>query len=215
VLAQFFTLEGGRYYHSRVERELARFDKLSAKAKKAGQMSAQARWGKREVPPGVNFGITTVTSELELNGNKSENHPRTNNQEPITKGINTPHTPQGGQVAEVVQTAIKAAVEAVKAPRRKRVAAPVIYTPEFEKFWQAYPRKTGKGDAAKSWNKLGPPPSAEQWKAALAWQSESLQWTKDGGQFIPMPATYLNQRRWEDEPTQTANNNVGLFGWND
>jgi hypothetical protein len=27
----------------------------------------------------------------------------------------------------------------------------------------------------------------------------SQQWTKDGGQFIPMPATWLNGRRWEDE----------------
>jgi hypothetical protein len=27
----------------------------------------------------------------------------------------------------------------------------------------------------------------------------SQQWTKDNGQFIPMPATWLNGRRWEDE----------------
>jgi hypothetical protein len=24
-------------------------------------------------------------------------------------------------------------------------------------------------------------------------------WTKDAGQFIPHPSTFLNQRRWEDE----------------
>lgn len=23
-------------------------------------------------------------------------------------------------------------------------------------------------------------------------------WSKDGGKYIPNPATYLNQRRWED-----------------
>jgi hypothetical protein len=28
----------------------------------------------------------------------------------------------------------------------------------------------------------------------------SAEWTKDGGQFIPHPATWLNQKRWEDEP---------------
>ena len=27
------------------------------------------------------------------------------------------------------------------------------------------------------------------------------QWQKDEGQFIPHPATWLNQRRWEDETT--------------
>jgi len=28
------------------------------------------------------------------------------------------------------------------------------------------------------------------------------QWTKDGGQFIPHPATWLRQERWTDEPVQ-------------
>ena len=32
-------------------------------------------------------------------------------------------------------------------------------------------------------------------------QKESDQWTRDDGQFIPLPATYLNQGRWKDEPT--------------
>lgn len=28
---------------------------------------------------------------------------------------------------------------------------------------------------------------------------KSEQWQKDGGKYIPMPSTWLNQRRWEDE----------------
>jgi hypothetical protein len=28
----------------------------------------------------------------------------------------------------------------------------------------------------------------------------SADWTKNNGQYIPLPATYLNGRRWEDEP---------------
>jgi hypothetical protein len=34
---------------------------------------------------------------------------------------------------------------------------------------------------------------------ALSWQRAQDQWTKDGGQYIPNPATWLNQKRWEDE----------------
>ena len=34
---------------------------------------------------------------------------------------------------------------------------------------------------------------------AVKAQRESPQWTRDGGQFIPHPATWLNQERWEDE----------------
>ena len=35
--------------------------------------------------------------------------------------------------------------------------------------------------------------------AAVAAQKESEQWTKDNGQFIPNPTTWLNQERWEDD----------------
>lgn len=34
-------------------------------------------------------------------------------------------------------------------------------------------------------------------------KAHSDAWTKDGGQFVPNPATYLNQRRWEDEKPQS------------
>jgi hypothetical protein len=76
------------------------------------------------------------------------------------------------------------------------------YAEPFLAFWQAYPRKTAKGAAAKAWDKARPPlPDVLK---ALDWQCTSEQWTKDGGQFIPLPATYLNQRRWEDEPQAPA-----------
>lgn len=72
------------------------------------------------------------------------------------------------------------------------------YPPDFLAFWNAYPRRTGKGAAAKAWRKALPP--IEEVTAALSWQMQTEQWTRDGGQFIPHPATYLNQHRWEDEP---------------
>ena len=34
---------------------------------------------------------------------------------------------------------------------------------------------------------------------AVEKQKKTDQWTRDGGQYIPHPATWLNQRRWEDE----------------
>jgi anti-sigma factor RsiW len=29
-------------------------------------------------------------------------------------------------------------------------------------------------------------------------------WKKDGGQFVPNPATYINGRRWEDSTAQVV-----------
>lgn len=72
---------------------------------------------------------------------------------------------------------------------------------DFDLFWQAYPRKTAKGAARKAWAKLSPDTATVQKMLdALNWQRHQPQWLKDGGQFIPMPATYINQERWDDEP---------------
>ena len=74
----------------------------------------------------------------------------------------------------------------------------------FAAFWAAYPKKAGKADALKAWNKLAPDVVLqEQMGKALEVQKQSQQWRKDGGQYIPMPATWLNGRRWEDEAPQT------------
>lgn len=73
------------------------------------------------------------------------------------------------------------------------------YPEEFMRLWGVYPRKDGKGAAFRAWKAQRPPEAAVV--AALGWQRKSDQWTKDGGRFIPHLATYLNGRRWQDEPT--------------
>lgn len=71
----------------------------------------------------------------------------------------------------------------------------------FDQFWAAYPRKKGKEQARRAWKKLTPDKDlCRQMAAALKWQKQSQEWLKDGGQFIPYPATWLNGRRWEDLP---------------
>jgi hypothetical protein len=67
----------------------------------------------------------------------------------------------------------------------------------FEEFWQAYPKKVGKEAARKSWGKYKP--NLELVLHTLEWQIESDQWRRNDGQFIPNPATYLNQGRWQDQ----------------
>ena len=68
----------------------------------------------------------------------------------------------------------------------------------FMEFWKVYPRRTGKDAALKSWKVKTPP--LDKCLSTLAWQIKSSQWTKDDGQFIPMPATWINQGRWNDIP---------------
>jgi hypothetical protein len=69
-----------------------------------------------------------------------------------------------------------------------------IYTEDFTIFWTAYPKKTGKDAAYKSWTKAKP--RLDDVMYALSWQQDSDQWKRG---YIPNPATYLNQGRWKDE----------------
>lgn len=74
----------------------------------------------------------------------------------------------------------------------------------FNRFWSAFPRHEAKKDALKAWMKLNPSPELEaQILAALEWQTLTEQWTKDDGQYIPLPASYLRGERWTDERRQT------------
>lgn len=70
----------------------------------------------------------------------------------------------------------------------------------FERFWAIYPRHTNKEAARKAFAKLNPDDELMATILdAVKKQKESAQWTKDGGQFIPHPATWLNGARWKDE----------------
>lgn len=69
--------------------------------------------------------------------------------------------------------------------------------PGFDEFWGRYPRKVGKAAAQRAWDRRKPP--LDPVLAALTWQRESAQWTKDEGAFVPHPATWLNAERWTDE----------------
>ena len=68
---------------------------------------------------------------------------------------------------------------------------------DFEKFWSAYPKKVGKSSAKKAFSRVKEP--VETLLTAIERQKCSIQWSKEDGQYIPNPATWLNQSRWEDE----------------
>lgn len=71
---------------------------------------------------------------------------------------------------------------------------------DFDKFWKAYPRKLAKGDARKAWQQMQKVmPSLEALLTAISIAKETEQWRKDGGAYIPYPATWLRGERWEDE----------------
>ena len=100
------------------------------------------------------------------------------NQEPEPRTNIIPPTPKGDEVR--------------KAKKQEQ------FSEDFMAFWQAYPRKTGKGAAWKAWRNASLP-KLEVILNAIRKARQSPDWLKERGAFIPHPSTWLNQARWEDE----------------
>ena len=83
----------------------------------------------------------------------------------------------------------------------------------FGVFWNAYPKKEAKKDAASVFEKLNPNPELlAVILAALATKSASFDWTKEDGKYVPLPATWLRAERWTDEGVaQGSSDRIGSF----
>ena len=83
----------------------------------------------------------------------------------------------------------------------------------FALFWSAYPKKKSKGEAEKAWAKIPLDESlADVIMLKLDEVKASHDWTKENGQYIPYPATWLNAKGWEDESSQIQSVPQGWHG---
>ena len=83
----------------------------------------------------------------------------------------------------------------------------------FDKFWDAYPtspRKVNKTGCLKKWHAKDLDLIADKIINHVNMIKSSEQWTKNKGEWIPMPMTYLNQERWEtsDKPIRKVWDNA-------
>ena len=66
----------------------------------------------------------------------------------------------------------------------------------FDIFWDAYPRKVDKQRAWEQFRKVEEP--LQVLLVALQNHKRSDQWLEEGGRYIPRPAQWLKQQRWQD-----------------
>jgi uncharacterized protein YdaU (DUF1376 family) len=194
VLSPFVLGTDDRWHQKRLRQEYETARALIRKRAKAGEVGASVRWqshGNRMAEP--------LRPQCEGNG--------------IQNGIqnlkpNPPNPPPGGTTEEPPNG---------KKPRQRNKRASADADPLFVRFWQAYPLKVKKIEAAKAFASLGP--SEELLGvilAALAKQKRSVEWNKEDGRFVPHPPSWLKARRWEDQPPETAKPEPsGPRGWVD
>jgi hypothetical protein len=86
-------------------------------------------------------------------------------------------------------------------PQPPEPTAPDGAQGRFERFWAAWPKKVAKADAQKAFARLGCDDALLALIVdAVERQARSPGWRKEGGKYVPHPATWLRGRRWEDEP---------------
>ena len=105
--------------------------------------------------------------------------------------------------------------EKEKENRVTRARAHDVVDHEFDIFWKTYPKKTGKKAALKAFQKARKSgmPSIDGVVAAIEQQQSCDQWRRDGGQYIPNPATWLNQGRWDDQVFEKKSVHDELREW--
>lgn len=137
--------------------------------------------------------ITDFGKHQDLKGHTKDGRPR-----PIPAPYeNAPNSALGGEFPPNVP---KLPLREEKRTEENRTALRAVTDDAFTAFWFAYPKKKSRSDAERAWRKLAPSPELSQRiQDAIAAQRVTEDWTKDGGKYIPYPASWLNARRWEDE----------------
>lgn len=196
VLAKFPVSDGGERRNLRLESYRIKLATYRARKVNAGRSGADGRWGTKQ-----NHGRTHGTAMplpladgWQTDGSSSSTSSSSSTLTP------TP-TPEGcGEVGKE------------QGPDNKPgQAKPSMWDfgdgreQDFAEFWAAYPRKVAKPQAMKAWKRISP--DQELKKRIIddvRKRSSSQDWTKDNGTFIPHPATYLNNQRWEDSAPAVA-----------
>lgn len=97
-------------------------------------------------------------------------------------------------------------------PPRKRVG-PALPA-GFESFWAAYPRRRNRGDAEKAWARLKPDADLlSEILRAVEVAKASDDWRRDGGQYVPYPASWLNAKGWMDDAGSSTPATVTAMPW--
>lgn len=135
--------------------------------------------GSVSVNPGESKGIQTNAGESSASDSDSDS--------------DSPLTPQGGTES------------GDDTPRKHKRLIP-DYTEKFQQFWSQYPatRRVNKVGTFKIWLKQNiertDKPTFDVLMRGLAAWNKCHEWTKEGGRFVCMPTTFLNQCRWSNQP---------------
>lgn len=185
AIAECFHEQDGRLVQRRLDRE---------RVKQAAYRQLQSRAGKASAAKRAKATGVQPTRQPNRNGGST--------------GVQPSGQPNGNSAISDLQSSISDLPSPVC-----DLLAPAKTETAFARFWANYPNKKGKDDALKAWNRRHPSEALiDLILSALSVQKTWPEWTKDGGRFIPHPATWLNRGSWDDEPALPLASRVSDVG---
>jgi len=180
VEEEVLTLDGDRLFQKRMVRD----GQLSKKRAEAGKKGGKS-------PKNAVSGSKNTKQNTKQNGSKPKSKSEANSENEY-------------EIENEYENDIEDVIENDKKSNASSNHSKLIEE-RFDAFWKAYPKKSGKGAAKKAFQRIAPAKELfEKIMTALDRAKVCDQWLKDGGQYIPNPATWLNQERWEDEYPATG-----------
>ena len=185
IAAQFFTVCDGFWSHKRLDTELEHFRAISLNRKENGKKGGVAK-------ATANAKASAKANAVAKGGSLQSPTPESETPEKVE----SPETPSEPSLIEETHSAGE--------PRKR------VYSENFERFWQAYPRKTGgKLGASRAYDralKQVAKEGVDDPPGFLIAQAEAMaQRVESGAQdqrFTPHAQTWLNNGRWE-APVET------------
>lgn len=86
----------------------------------------------------------------------------------------------------------------------------------FDRWYSEYPRKVHRAAAERAFADIDPDDElVDRMVSKTREWASSPEWTKDGGQYVPYPASWLNGSRWtDDSPAKRAPANIHSISGN-
>jgi hypothetical protein len=180
----------------------------SYSAKPTSPPSRESRLGQSENPttPSRENPLTLVGNpdtntpfNLPVNFHQSSISSATASEAPAEKKI------EGDFPAQLPADEVQLVPPVARPPRAKPTKPKPAGEPEhFAAFWEAYPRHDDRTKAVAAFARLSPEDQAAAPARAAEWIGRRTDWiTPEGKDFRPYPATWLNNKRWKDEPAPT------------
>lgn len=195
------------FIKSQMDKDAEKYARIVKARSEAGKKSAAAK--QQKSTNGNENEQTAVESELEstvqqpktIDNIIQQNQQMPTNENEVQQIQQTSTNPTDNVNVNDNVTVTVGVISPLPPPRGERDGGNNVYSERFKEFWAAYPKKIGKDAALKAFMKRKPSADlVSKMITAIEWQKQTDQWTRENGRFIPNPATWINQGRWEDEP---------------